>query len=260
MGPFLYGVASGWIVALAYLAAGALVVRNAHDRPGLLPFSLFWFGVGGYGLVEGAWALSYLLGVEDMTFALAVLHLKIASISVGFAGLVAYLLLIYTGSPRAGRAAATYYLFAFLFTEAVYAMRDPVGQRVGTWGMQLVYASPSVEPYWTLMLLALMAPPLVAALAYGALLRHAEGPRRLRIALVSASLAAFFIPTLLAWQAGGLPWWGGVEKLLGALAAAGMIVAYRSTRTGEDAAWAERRKTRQAEARARVERRVSELI
>lgn len=147
-----------------------------------------------------------------------------------------------------------------MLTEAVYLLRGPVDQRVGTWGMQLVYATPDVEPLWTLKLLSLMAPPLLAAFAYGALLGQAEGPQRLRIALVTLSLAAFFLPTLLAWRAGSLPWWGGVEKLLGAVAAAGMLLAYRTLRTGEDATWAERRRARRARSEARAVQLVRDLV
>lgn len=251
----LVGASLGLVVAAAYLGVGLLVARRAlaTARKPILGLAAFWIGVGVYALAEAAWVVSHLVGLGGgLALGLVVLHVKIVAMSAAFAGLVGHLLYVYTGRPRWVAGALAYYAAMLVALEAFYAWRGPVDVAPGTWGLGLRYAQASVEPWWTLLLLALLLPALGSAIAYGRLVRVAKGRAlRLRIRLTSASLVLFFAPTLVAWRAGTWYAWPVVEKLLGLVAAAGMLgaalVAAREGRpdaeglaTGLDAERAER--------------------
>ena len=223
--------AAGLVIGVGYAAAGGFLLRRAHRsrQLALRLFAAFWLGVGAYAVAESAWAFSYAAGARSLTLALVVLQLKILGVTVGFAGLVAYLAFLYTGGRRAVRIALGYYVMVYAILQAHYAYRQPVGQREAMWGMRLDYANPSAEPAWTLALAMLLVPPIIAAIAYASLLRVAREPAlRRRIVLTALSLLLFLTPTLLAWRAGGAWWWGPTEKALGALAAIGMFGALRA--------------------------------
>lgn len=215
-------------VAIAFLVVGTKFHRRGRieGQPTLLFFAAFWVGIGGYALVESAWALSYLAGLHAMPVALFVLHMKIVASVVAFAGLVSFVLSIHGADKRVRGVVVGAYGILLALVETFYSWRDPIGQKASTWGIQLVYANNAVEPWWTLVLVLLFVPPLVAALFYAALLRITrEREQRYRIALTSASLLLFFAPLLLGWRAGDWPWWGAVEKALAIAMAAGIVLA-----------------------------------
>lgn len=219
----------GLVVGSGYLAAGALIVDRR--KPLSAAFAAFWLGVGGYAVAEALWVIEGLMGGGSLAVGLLVLQVKIVCVVAAFAGLVTYLVGVYTASPAATRTTLLAYAGVLVVVEWVYALRQPVGVRPGTWGLQLVYAVPSVEPWWTTMLAVLMLPPALAALAYLSLARFAHEPAlRRRIIVTGASLLLFFVPTFLAWRAGGWPWWGLTEKLLGAATAVLMLVAQKMAR------------------------------
>lgn len=229
----IVGAALGALVATVYLTVGALVVRRAarERQAALVGFSTFWLGVGLYAAIDSAWAFSLLAGAASLMVSTAVLHLKVAAVCAGFGGLVAYLVRLYSGRVRLVAAVGAYYASVFLALEWHYFMRVPIGQKLGTWGAQVVYANPSPQPAWALMLAALMLPPMLAAIAYASLLRVAREPAiRRRIVLTSSSLLLVLAPTLLSWLAGGWPWFGLVGKLLSLAAALAMMGAVTQAR------------------------------
>lgn len=215
-------------LALAFLVVGARFHRRSREekQPALLLFAAFWVGVGLYGLAEALWILAWLAGVSSLPVALLVLHLKIVATVGGFAGLVGYLLAIRGVDRRIIGAIFGSYALVLAVVETFYSWRTPVGQEAGSWGMSLVYLENATEPWWSMLLVLLFVPPLLASLSYALLLRTTDDPTvRYRIALTSASLFLFFAPLFLGWRAGGFPWWGGVEKGLSALMALGVILA-----------------------------------
>lgn len=231
------GALVGLAVALGYLAAGALVASRAWRarRVALSSFAIFWLGLGTYGLFDSSWTLASLLGASSLPFAVTVLHVKVAAISAGFGGLVAYLVRVYSGSTPIVYSVGGYYAIVFALLEWHYVRRAPTGQHLGTWGAALDYASASVEPWWTFLLMMLLVPPMIAAIMYGSLLRVTHEPaQRRRIVIVTVSLVLFLAPSLLSWSFGHWFWWGIAEKLLSGLAAAAMLhVALQAWRDGE---------------------------
>lgn len=245
----------GASIGAAMLVVGAKLHRRSRlaSQPALLWFAAFWVGVGTYAIAEAGWVFAWLAGVRALPLGLFVLHLKIASTCAGFAGLVLYVLALRGVGKRASSVAAGGYLVILALVETHYSWREPINVAAGEWGLRLGYARASAEPWWTIMLLLMLAPPILAAASYATLLPHAREPeQRMRILLTSGSLLLFFVPTLLAWKAGGWAWWGLTEKLLGLLMAVGVVLAMWPPRRLQTFARAPRMRDTGLEERARL--------
>lgn len=225
---FIANAFLGLPLSIAYLIVGGKLHRRSYveSRPPLAWFAAFWVGIGAYGLAESAWSLAYLARVDALPVGLLVLHVKIVGSVIAFAGLVTYLLTIHAADRRIVSVTVGAYGVILALTETYYSWRAPIAQVPGVWGMRLLYSVNETHPWWTLVLVMLLLPPLLATFAYARLLRHAKEPEtRYRIALTSASLALFFLPMFAGWRAGGAPWWGGVERTLSLLMLVGIALA-----------------------------------
>lgn len=215
-------------VVAAYLYVGALLSASARSdaRSPVAFFALFWLGVGAYGAAEVVWAATALAGFSGFHFGVVILNVKLVSISVGFFGLVAYLLYIYSGRKWFLWGLAAAYAFLYLVLQHFYTWKGPVGQSVGVWGMRLDYAVQDPGAYWTLVVVLLFVPPMLAAVAYAGLLRVARQPAsRYRVVVTSVAFLLFFGVLPLGWLNGDWYWWGLVEKMLGAGTAVAVLAA-----------------------------------
>lgn len=241
----LVGAGLGLACAAFFLVAAKRTWRRARDDASLplSQFAVFWLGAAGYVGADALWSLAWIAGQDSLPLGVAILQLKLAAVCASFAGLVAYLLAIYTGrKPRTNLAVASAYLALFLALESYYMWRGPLGDHVGFASLGLDYArgAPAV---WRVLVVLLFGPPLVAAAAYARLWRVATEPgARRRVALTSASLFVFFAPELAGWFVGTWPGWFLVERGLALAAGVGMLVATSvSTSAQPDAARSLRR-------------------
>lgn len=221
-----------------YLAIGARVLRrrSATGSVAFGHFALFWLGIGAYGFVEAAWGALHLAGVRHLAVGLVVLHLKIFFSVAAFYGLVSYVALVLTGRRRVLVALGALYLLLFAAAETFYMWKGPVGQREGVWGIRLEYAQTAVEPWWTLLLVALLVPPMLAAFAYAGLAAVSKDrAQRRRILLTALTFLGFFAPMLAGWMNGGWYWWGLAEKGIGLLTGLAGLTAAMMPTTQEDA-------------------------
>lgn len=202
--------------ALCLRIGGMLARRAERERAApLLLLGMFWLGVGTYTGVEALWNLKVLLGVPGLATGLVVLQVKLLASIAGFAGLVGYLVLIYTGRRGWLVPLAAAYFALYVGAVYYYVNRWPVGEHVARWGAQLEYARPGGGLWWNLLVLAWFVPPALASLAYASLLRHLEAPeQRYRLVVVSFGFLVFFLPAPFGWITGSWEWWGLVEKSL----------------------------------------------
>ena len=223
----LLSVATG----VAYALVGARFARRASaEREGALPlglFSLFWFAVAFYGLTDGLWSLAVPTLAPPVAVGITILHLKTLAGCLGFFGLVYYLTYLYTGDRRLLVPLAAFYSVVYVLVLYGYVAADPVGQVVQPWRSGLVYANPGTF-FDTLSVIALFAPPLVAAIAYARLYPKTPDPvKRRRILTISAAFATFFGGLLFGWLGGSVwYWWPLVEK---ALALGAILAVYLVT-------------------------------
>ncbi|MEA3201160.1 MAG: hypothetical protein QOE90_2588 [Thermoplasmata archaeon] len=218
----------------------------ATGSPPLRAFAVFWLGAAGYVGADALWGLAWTSRFDELPFALAILQVKLASVCASFAGLVVYLLVIFSGSRRLRLPVAGAYLALFLALEAYYAWRAPFGVHVGFSSLGLDYLRPQPAPVWDALLLLLFGPPLVATVAYASLLRVTPGrAARRRVVLTSAALLLFFAPDLVGWLVGDLWWWDMAERALAFAAGLGILAAtgtapMRSPRRPTDVAFTAR--------------------
>lgn len=212
-------------IAVLYLLVGRAVWRRgASGARSWRFFGLFWLGMGTWGLAEGLWPVLHEMGLAPFPLAVGLLHLKVLASVAAFYGLVAYLVTVYTGHPRAARRLVPVYGAIYLATAGFYVWKRPLAQFPGTWGMRFEYAVQDPGMIWWVVVGLLFLPPILASIAYAALYRLAPDPEaRFRVALTSLAFVGLFSPTFIAWGLGGAPWWPLIEKLLG-LAVAGCIL------------------------------------
>lgn len=205
--------------AFLYAAVGLRVAARGASRLPLRLFALFWTGMAAYALLDAAWALAVASLDVPLAASLVVLHLKIIAAVTAFAGLVAYLLAIYSGRERVTWVVLGAYLLVFVVVTYFYVWRGPVDHHLTTWGASLDYARPG-GLFQQAVVVLLFVPPALSAVAYAFLLRVVHEPRaRLRVAATSAALVILFAGLTLGWLNGKWPWWGLAEKVLAVTAA-----------------------------------------
>lgn len=214
-------------LGIASWAVAARLVRRGRDesRLGWSLLATFWGGMAAYVLLDSTWAIGVVLDVVPVPVAVTVLHLKVVSATLGFFGLVAYLLLVYTGRRGSVRLVAAAYVGIYLLTLYYYTWRDPIGQHVGNWGASLDYAREG-GAFQDIVVLLLFVPPCLSAIAYAFLLRHVrDRESRIRVTTMSVSLIVLFAGLTMGWLNGRLPWWGLAEKLLALSAVVALVFA-----------------------------------
>lgn len=218
---------------LVYALLGTRFLALARRAPMQASFALFWLGIAAYAVLDSAWGLAVPLLDPPLAYGLAVLQLKILAGTVGFFGLVYYLAYLYTGRKGLLWPLLVFYVFVYAFTTYAYAARDPIGQEARMWGSGLTYANPG-GPLSDAAYALLFGPPLLAAIAYGALLpRAGTRQQRLRILATSLAFAVFFGGLLLGWLTTLVPHWPLVEKALAIVA--GLVVHASAPRPGPEA-------------------------
>ena len=220
-GQLLLGSALAIVGGLAYWALAAHYARRVTRAgwPRAL-FALFWWGIGFFGVTDGAWSLAVAYGPPPLGVGIAILHLKVLFGVAGFGGFVAFVLYLYRGARAPLSVVAVTYLAVYAVVAWSYVAQRPVDQQLDAWRAGLVYAEAggAIE---VVALALLFLPPVVAAAAYAALARRTQDVvQRRRVQATSIAIATFLATVFIAWLIGPAPWWPPAEKLLGIATAA----------------------------------------
>lgn len=221
-------------LSVASAALFALVGRtmqrrrvSPEGRSAQLGFVAWWYGIAGVSIVGAAMAFP---GFPlDVGLFLVVAFLLIGVLCAALAGLLHYLVFLYTSRNALGAIVAAYVAF-FVLLIVFIGLNEPTGLQETRWGPELDYANPidGGPLYWTVVL-ALIAPPVVAALAYFTLYWKARDPvLKRRILLVSLSIAVWFGSSLVGMAPGArdTDWWILTSRVIGLAAAATILYAY----------------------------------
>lgn len=225
----LLGAAMDAASLVLYLWAGRRVLEAFPEgSASTRGFALFWYGVGAVNGLQAALATAAYFQDPGVALAFAVWNTRIVLALASFAGLVYYLLVVYTGREGLLAPLVVFYLLTFLLMQAALLDADPQAATVEGWRVGIAYATPLGGPLYTLVVLMFFVPPLAASVAYGLMLRVVRpGPQRRRVLIITASLAVYFAGLTLGYLNVDWPWWGLVENLLGIGAALGVLVALR---------------------------------
>ena len=216
-----------------YLWVGRLVLQEYPDAPGRTreAFATFWYGVG---IVNGLQAGLEVVAVfrdPGVPLAFAVWNTRIAVALASFAGLVYYLLFVYTGRRRLFWSTLLFYVATFMLMQVWLMQSGPAGTDVSHWRVDLRFEHADKGALYKLVVLMFFVPPLLASAAYAMVLRMAKTPmQRHRVRLMSGSLGVYFLGLTMGYLNTGWPWWGLVENLLGIGAALVAILALRPPR------------------------------
>lgn len=166
-------------------------------------FAAYWIGqaltavVAGLSLPLAAWGLYGF----DTTLTLYLFSLLIDTLVL--AGLVGYLVYVYTGRYHLAPLAAVYSLFYLAVLNYVVS-EHATGVKLVGGSPTLVYAVMPTGIVVAFIVIILIFPELIAALAYLSLIRLARGrEQRYRILLVTASILTWYISSLFLPNATG---------------------------------------------------------
>lgn len=244
-----------FVSSFAYLVVGFLVARRPVDpgsRLALYGFAGWWAGLA----IIGFYSVPTALGINLADQGLGVFRLYIYTLfpllHVALAGLVYYLLYLYTGKRAiAWPIAAAYVALSIWLVYLVEGFGPYVG--VGESGMNEILYTREHPPWIALAYgLALVVPPIVGALAYAALwFQVQDRESRYRIVLVSSGILVWFgyslFNTVLSFITGDNAstfTFRLVSQLLGLVASVMVLIAFAPPRPVRR--WLERAREKRA--------------
>lgn len=220
-----------FVAALVYAYVGRRLgereVSEKAQRAAML-FSLWWYALAVTTAVTGIMHLTAALDAASLPVFIALTYLSVLAICVGLLGLVHYLVYLYTGRdalvPLGVFYAAYYVLLLYYLTAS-----GPMGVEVSRWRAALAYQQPLAGPLFTAVLVLLVFPQLIGALAYLSLFfKVPEATQRYRILVVSLSIVVWF-GSAFAGSVSGLSqedWWQVATRVIGLGAAVAIYLAY----------------------------------
>jgi hypothetical protein len=216
-------------VIFAVLAAEFLQrrVRDETVRLANVLFALWWLGLATSNFVSG---LRIILVSVDMplTVIVGLSFVSSSVVSVGLAGLLYYLIFLFTGRsfllwPLLG----LYALFGG-WVIVSYARWQPLGVEIGAWSTSFIHAHPYTDAYRLSVLSVLVAPQLVAVLALTILaVRLPQSAARVRMLVVAVSVTAYLGNALAASAYPQDSAWLLVSEIIPVTAGVAVLIAYR---------------------------------
>lgn len=211
-------------VFVAWRLARRPVSRGA-SRPARM-FALWWAALGAYTFTGAALNLAGWAGATDLGAFVAARAATLVLACAAFAGLMHYLVFLYTGRDALRPIAASYGALCAATIAIVLASR-PVGVDVQAWRTDLVYAGAVSTAVLVASLVVFLGPPIACLLAYLRLLpRLTEPAQRWRVGVVAPAMLVWLVGTFLARAAqdGWLQLW--LRPVLGLAVAAVVLLAY----------------------------------
>jgi hypothetical protein len=235
--PLLSVVLSAAGAVLFFVVGRTIQKRHvsAEARSAQVAFVAWWYGLGAVSAMGTALALP---GIpHDLTLFLVLTVILLAVLCAALAGLLHYLVFLYTNRNLLGALAIGYVLLFALLVVFIFASHPDSVQSTSQ-GPQLHYSTPVNQGplYWGVVVLFIV-PPIVASLAYLSLYWKADDPMlKRRILLVSLSIAVWFGSSLLGLAPGAregaqqADWWVITSHVISLAAAATILYAYRGLR------------------------------
>lgn len=224
-GAFAFAAAA--VYAFVGQRLGRRLVSPQAQRAATM-FSVWWFGLAGTTAMAGVRDLLGSAGVLSLAPYLAITYLNVLIICIALGGLLHYLVFLFTGRDVLVPL-VVFYAAYYAALVAYITFSSPTGVVVHRWNVQLEYATPITGPLFAAILVLLVAPQIVGALAYFTLYWRVKEPtQRYRIVLVSWSIILWFGSALAAagTGAGQSDEWQLASRSIGLVAAGAILLAY----------------------------------
>ncbi|HUR61936.1 MAG TPA: hypothetical protein VM286_06180 [Candidatus Thermoplasmatota archaeon] len=231
-GPFMGSVLS-LVTALTYTWVGRVLATRrlaGEERRANHLFVLWWYSLAGLGFVTAGFGMAAAFGYTNLALHVALTNAELLAICLALWGLTYYLAYIFMGSDRLLAPSGFFYGACYLLLLYVVAWASPTGVALGRWSTQLTFARDLQSERWVgLVLMPILLPPLIGAIAYLTLFFRVDQPvQKYRIALVSGSFLGWFGSSILGSITGWsrLDWWPLVSSLVGLVAAFLVLLAF----------------------------------
>ena len=224
-----FSVASAAIYAYVAACLGQRTISHPEARLAWRLFGLWWYCLAAATLAGGLPHFLSAFNIVSLPPFVALAYVEILLICVALWGLVYYLVYLFTGNQRFLVPVAVFYALYYILLVYVITVSDPANVEITRWNAQLIYARPFTGPLFTVLLVLLVFPQILSALAYFTLFfRVREATQRYRILLVSWSIILWFGSAFVASIAGlsEEDWWQILSRLIGLSAALGILAAY----------------------------------
>lgn len=225
----LFGCVAAGIYAYVGWRLGQRIIASADGRLAWGLLRVWWFGLAGTTLIT---ALLSLLGAVQLTSLpvfVGLTFVNLLLICVALWGLLYYLVYLFTGSRRWLLPLSIFYIAYAMLLVYYITVSGPIRVQAGRWSTTIVYQAAQTGPFFLLVLVLLVFPQIIGALAYFTLyFRAKEATQKYRILLVSWSIIIWF-GSAFAVSAAGLAqddWWQIASRIIGLGAALAILVAY----------------------------------
>jgi hypothetical protein len=191
--PVALSVTSGILYAYMGTRLGQRRV-SAQARPAQLSFALWWFALALTSFLSAAEMVLYMAGSLSVAIYEALTQALLLAIMGGLAGLLYYLVYLYTGARRSWIPLAIYYVALFVLLEwLILSLGRPVTITDDGWALKTLPQPTTNAAFAIIFLVLFIGPQLAAAMAYALLYRRAtDNTQRYRIGLVSGSIIVWF--------------------------------------------------------------------
>lgn len=221
-----------FVAAAVYAYVGDRLRRRRVSEEARLAaqlFSLWWLALAGATAITGLTHLAGALGNTDLALHVTLTSVNLLLICAALWGLLYYLVYLFTG--RKGAVVPLSVFYAAYYVSLVYYVTSshPAAVELRRWQAALVYEQPLAGPLFTALVLLLVVPQIVGALAYFTLFfRVRDRTQRYRIGVVSWSIVLWFGSALVAAAAGlgQNDAWQVASRAIGLGAALAILMAY----------------------------------
>jgi hypothetical protein len=205
------------------------VISSSRAQLAWGSFTVWWYGLAATSLVSTFLSLFGALGITSLPLFVTANYINLLIICLALCGLLYYLIYLFTGNIRSLMLVAVFYLMYYVLLVYYITASAPSNVIVGRWGATLDYHSPLTGPFFDIIFVLLLLPPIIGALAYFMLyFRVSDTTQKYRIVLVSWSIIIWFLSPAIA-RAGGLAeqdWWQLMSRFIGLAAALIILMAY----------------------------------
>jgi len=224
-----FSFASGIIYTIVGRVVQRRPVADRHFLANAL-FATWWYGLGLSTIIGGALSLMAFQGNTDLNLHFTISLLNVFLICLALLGLLYYLIYLFTGARNILPGLIVGYVLYFFLLVYYLIVSHPIGVNTTEWGASVEYENQDQGPFFYLIILLLIAPQFLGALALLVLtFRVEDREQRFRTAVVSLSIIIWFGSAFVAVAAnlGENPAWQIVSRFIGLGAALAILTAYR---------------------------------
>lgn len=216
--------------AFVYAYVGTIVrsrpVTETGARTAIRWFAAWWYGLAALSALGGVRSGLAALGVLDLGVHVALSYGTVIPLVGALAGLLGYLLYIYTGSSRVFLPVAAVHVLLGAWFFYLAGWLGPERVTTTDWSVTIENSRELSGPLLDFLLLAILGPVLFAAVMYATLaFRAPDRTTRYRILVVSGAFVLWFGSAAVASVTGLARWyWWPLASRFIALVATGMVL------------------------------------